>query len=650
MADDDSDSDPAEADILEHTHRAPGLNIHTRTYRLPQPGPQRFGERPPIDPQNPEAMFQRFFEALGEMEPTTNRRDGGPPGDGFGVTRRTVQLGGPLRGGTASFTITTSRGNMPRGGGLGSDPPGGFDVYARSNPLSPFDAAGQRRERLEQLQSGRAPRITILAIRTGTDQRTASSSRILQRLMGGLAPPGPNNVGGNAVGGNNNATPAADPVAGGPRDFEAMIQRLMQSIMNPANAVHGDAVYTQEALDHIVTALMEAHPQSGNAAPPASDNAITSLAKKKVDDAYLGPEGKAECTICIEELHLGDELVELPCKHSFHEPCVTMWLKQHNTCPICRNPVEAASSRRPGEVPAPSPAGSAAAGGAAASSSSSAPQPPADRPTWQRITTQDNPGVWDGGVPTRTSRYRAQAEERLARIRAAAGAGFDSEEARRGGVASYSSLGGLTGLAGGGSGTTAGAGHSSPTPYTYTSPFGTASGGAGGGLGGLASTNSTRRDSRSPPASPYTSRAADDNAAGGNNNNAALSGITRDYLWLSSTIGAPNQQGSGAAAGQAGSSASSSYRRPVRERGNLPQRAANDNSVSSGSRRGSFASSDRGRDLDLDPYGADGRSSSSNNDSAGGGSTGGGGGGGGGGAVSRSSWLRNPFSRDRRRS
>jgi len=139
--------------------------------------------------------------------------------------------------------------------------------------------------------------------------------------------------------------------AGGPNDpgarrdrgaqppFGGGLAELLSSIYNPTSGVHGDAVFSQEALDRIVTQLMEASPQT-NAAPPASQTAIENLEKKQVDDEMLGPEGKAECTICIDELKKGDEVSVLPCKHWYHGECVVLWLKEHNTCPICRMPIE----------------------------------------------------------------------------------------------------------------------------------------------------------------------------------------------------------------------------------------------------------------------------------------------------------------------
>jgi len=135
---------------------------------------------------------------------------------------------------------------------------------------------------------------------------------------------------------------------GGPQQrggvFAASLHDILAALLNPAAAgPHGDAVYSQEALDRIITTLMESNPQS-NAAPPASSAAIESLEHKKIDEEMLGPEGKAECTICIDSMHKGDEVLVLPCKHWFHGECVIMWLKEHNTCPICRTPIEGPSN------------------------------------------------------------------------------------------------------------------------------------------------------------------------------------------------------------------------------------------------------------------------------------------------------------------
>lgn len=54
----------------------------------------------------------------------------------------------------------------------------------------------------------------------------------------------------------------------------------------------------------------------------------------------MGDSGKAECTICIDDIKIGDEVTVLPCKHWFHGECVVLWLKEHNTCPICRTSIE----------------------------------------------------------------------------------------------------------------------------------------------------------------------------------------------------------------------------------------------------------------------------------------------------------------------
>jgi len=44
-----------------------------------------------------------------------------------------------------------------------------------------------------------------------------------------------------------------------------------------------------------------------------------------------------QCTICQEEYKEEEKLIELPCKHSFHEECLVPWLNMHNSCPTCRH-------------------------------------------------------------------------------------------------------------------------------------------------------------------------------------------------------------------------------------------------------------------------------------------------------------------------
>ena len=106
--------------------------------------------------------------------------------------------------------------------------------------------------------------------------------------------------------------------------------------MMPGNARPGDGVYTQEALDRIITQLMEQH-QSGNAPGPASEAAIKSLPTKTICEADLSdPSGKAECTICMDETPLGTQVTVLPCGHWFHGECIRLWLGEHDTCPHCR--------------------------------------------------------------------------------------------------------------------------------------------------------------------------------------------------------------------------------------------------------------------------------------------------------------------------
>lgn len=97
----------------------------------------------------------------------------------------------------------------------------------------------------------------------------------------------------------------------------------------------GDFVYSQEGLDRIVSQLME-QTATSNAPGPATQADIDALPRKDVTDDMLGDEHKAECSICMDEVNIGEQVTVLPCKHWFHHPCVSAWLLEHDTCPHCR--------------------------------------------------------------------------------------------------------------------------------------------------------------------------------------------------------------------------------------------------------------------------------------------------------------------------
>ena len=77
-----------------------------------------------------------------------------------------------------------------------------------------------------------------------------------------------------------------------------------------------------------------------------------------------------ECSICQEAFEVGATVLKLPCRHVYHCECVTSWLAQNNTCPLCRLelPKEAEGRALPGRNNA---GGGAAATAAQANSNGS---------------------------------------------------------------------------------------------------------------------------------------------------------------------------------------------------------------------------------------------------------------------------------------
>ncbi len=71
--------------------------------------------------------------------------------------------------------------------------------------------------------------------------------------------------------------------------------------------------------------------------PGISRDAIEKLRAFQYDDTHTSDD--VTCAICLSDYERGDLLRELPCasgNHYFHADCVDTWLREHASCPICR--------------------------------------------------------------------------------------------------------------------------------------------------------------------------------------------------------------------------------------------------------------------------------------------------------------------------
>ncbi|XP_028755083.1 RING-H2 finger protein ATL79-like [Neltuma alba] len=59
--------------------------------------------------------------------------------------------------------------------------------------------------------------------------------------------------------------------------------------------------------------------------------------EKKIDDNDLEGAREVTCAVCLGDFEEGEEVRTLPeCSHSFHVPCIDMWLFSRLNCPVCR--------------------------------------------------------------------------------------------------------------------------------------------------------------------------------------------------------------------------------------------------------------------------------------------------------------------------
>ncbi|XP_068669534.1 E3 ubiquitin-protein ligase SDIR1-like [Aristolochia californica] len=56
----------------------------------------------------------------------------------------------------------------------------------------------------------------------------------------------------------------------------------------------------------------------------------------KLDGCTKNPDDELTCSVCLEQVNVGELIRSLPCPHQFHANCIDPWLRQQGTCPVCK--------------------------------------------------------------------------------------------------------------------------------------------------------------------------------------------------------------------------------------------------------------------------------------------------------------------------
>eukprot|EP01087_Luapelamoeba_hula_P004796 TRINITY_DN1475_c0_g4_i1.p1 TRINITY_DN1475_c0_g4~~TRINITY_DN1475_c0_g4_i1.p1 ORF type:complete len:273 (-),score=53.40 TRINITY_DN1475_c0_g4_i1:43-861(-) len=94
----------------------------------------------------------------------------------------------------------------------------------------------------------------------------------------------------------------------------------------------GDYV-PDSGFDRVLSRLFEMAGNKGGR-KPASQEVVNAQLTHTITQEDV--EKKIDCAICQDEFALGDETMQLGCKHCFHPDCIKRWLGMSDTCPVCR--------------------------------------------------------------------------------------------------------------------------------------------------------------------------------------------------------------------------------------------------------------------------------------------------------------------------
>jgi hypothetical protein len=113
------------------------------------------------------------------------------------------------------------------------------------------------------------------------------------------------------------------------RTCRNMRRRICQMCMTPLRELQICNVCDTPAEDASYEAMLEweAKHAPKNYNPFIAHKFPTSTADKCI------PSG---CVICLSDIEIGDNIMRLPCTEAFHTECISKWIQDNPSCPVCK--------------------------------------------------------------------------------------------------------------------------------------------------------------------------------------------------------------------------------------------------------------------------------------------------------------------------
>uniref|UniRef100_A0A7S0ZCS5 RING-type E3 ubiquitin transferase n=1 Tax=Timspurckia oligopyrenoides TaxID=708627 RepID=A0A7S0ZCS5_9RHOD len=116
--------------------------------------------------------------------------------------------------------------------------------------------------------------------------------------------------------------------------------------MTSGDSVFGGGNQNSGQTPDLYEMLMNLFPSDSGPRRPASRESIRELPTQELrtnediarlcgDSNTPSDDSKPTCTICLMEFEISEHVKRLPCFHIFHDECITRWLRQSNSCPLC---------------------------------------------------------------------------------------------------------------------------------------------------------------------------------------------------------------------------------------------------------------------------------------------------------------------------